>query len=219
MGSCTANIDIVVSEPDSLYSSLKITNVCFDGGKGKVVLNPVGGTAPYSYSIDDGITYNDFNIFSGLDLGSYTFVTKDGNNCKSTSELVTIEQFETPSPTVTINGKVDLCEGETVTLQTQQYDTYTWSTTGAKLVSTGQSVIAHEDGYYFVEVSQNNCWANSDTVKVTEIQTYQNQPICLVSVDDATGHNKIEWAKIDDKYISLYNIYRETIFTLRIYRF
>ena len=44
LGSCVANIDIIVTEPDSLYSEIRIENICDVGEKGKVTLTQKGGT-------------------------------------------------------------------------------------------------------------------------------------------------------------------------------
>lgn len=209
LGTCVSNIDIIIIEPDSLYSELRIENICSDGAKGKVTLTQKGGTGSATYSIDNGVTFQSNGFFSNLEVGEYTLLTKDEKGCESVSEIISIDQFQTPTPSL-ITGDLNLCSGEIAEFSTQEYDSYSWYKVGGNKLSTQPGMSTTEDGDYFVNISLNNCWANSDTVTVYNIQTYQNQPICVVTVDNATGNNKIEWGEATDKFVSDYNIYKET---------
>jgi large repetitive protein len=46
----------------------------YDGG---ITISAVGGTAPYTYSIDNGQTFSSANVFSQLRNGNYTVVVRD----------------------------------------------------------------------------------------------------------------------------------------------
>ena len=58
-----------------LTSLANCENVC----NGSILINPIGGTGPYQYSINNGTTYQTSNIFSDLCGGSYSVVVKDSN--------------------------------------------------------------------------------------------------------------------------------------------
>jgi hypothetical protein len=58
-----------------LTSLANCENVC----NGSILINPIGGTAPYQYSINNGTTFQSSNIFSNLCGGSYSVVVKDSN--------------------------------------------------------------------------------------------------------------------------------------------
>ena len=47
---------------------------------GSVVFLPSGGTPPYQYSIDNGVTFSTSSIFFNLCSGTYSFVIKDSNS-------------------------------------------------------------------------------------------------------------------------------------------
>ncbi len=52
---------------------------------GSISINLSGGTMPYSYSIDNGVTYQSTNTFNGLAGGVYNISVKDGSGCISTT--------------------------------------------------------------------------------------------------------------------------------------
>ena len=49
-----------------------------------------GGTLPYSYSIDDGVTFSELPIFSELPNGEYSVLVRDANGCLSVLQIVTV---------------------------------------------------------------------------------------------------------------------------------
>ena len=56
---------------------------------GSILINPIGGTGPYQYSINNGTTYQTSNIFSDLCGGSYSVVVKDSNSDEY-SQVITV---------------------------------------------------------------------------------------------------------------------------------
>ncbi len=48
---------------------------------GSLTFNANGGTAPYSYSINNGANFQAVNSFINLSAGNYQYVIKDSNNC------------------------------------------------------------------------------------------------------------------------------------------
>ncbi|OEK02778.1 hypothetical protein BFP97_15135 [Roseivirga sp. 4D4] len=77
---CQTSETIVVAEPSApLASTAVITDeTCFGDNQGAVVLNVTGGTAPYSYSWNQGSSSKD--IF-GLSQGTYQVTITDNNGC------------------------------------------------------------------------------------------------------------------------------------------
>ena len=56
---------------------------------GSILINPIGGTGPYQYSINNGTTFQTSNIFSDLCGGSYSVVVKDSNSDEY-SQVITV---------------------------------------------------------------------------------------------------------------------------------
>ncbi len=57
----------------------------YDGG---ITITAVGGTAPYTYSIDNGQTFSSANVFSQLRNGNYTVVVRDSAGSTTSREAI-----------------------------------------------------------------------------------------------------------------------------------
>lgn len=83
---CSATTVVNVTQPNPIL----ITNIsstpptCVPGGDGSITISAAGGVAPYSYSINGGI-FQGLNIFSNLNIATYTVQVKDANNCTVSS--------------------------------------------------------------------------------------------------------------------------------------
>ncbi len=76
--------------------------------------------------------------------------------------------------------------------------------------ATTQSIIvADEDDYILTVTNEYGC-QNTDTISVRYNIPYQDEQICVVTIDLATGKNLIVWEKTPDVGIIAYNIYRES---------
>lgn len=74
----------------SLDSSKDLT--CFGNTNGYIELSATGGTAPYEYSINGGVSYFTANVFNALAAGSYDLLISDDNNCTSTIQNLVLTQ-------------------------------------------------------------------------------------------------------------------------------
>ncbi len=79
----TWNQIINLAQPEDLLLTVASqTDIpCHDMDTGEIVLNVIGGVPPYQYSIDDGLTYQDSPVFTGLAEGIYYAETLDANAC------------------------------------------------------------------------------------------------------------------------------------------
>ncbi|WDF65839.1 MBG domain-containing protein [Flavobacterium sp. KACC 22763] len=78
---CSTTIsNIVVGQPAAvLNGTTSVTTVACNGGNtGAIDLAPSGGTGPYTFLWNDGITTEDR---AGISVGSYSVVITDANNC------------------------------------------------------------------------------------------------------------------------------------------
>jgi gliding motility-associated-like protein len=91
-GGCTGTggpITLVTNAP--IYVPATLTNLsCNSSANGSVSFNPVGGVAPYQYSINGGVTYQASNTFTGLAAGPHSFRIRDNAGCtKDTTVTLT----------------------------------------------------------------------------------------------------------------------------------
>jgi len=94
---CTDSVSVIIFEPSELntYTILDSSVSCFGGSDGSAAVsgtgggpNPLGGTAPYSYSWSNGANGP---YATNLSSGNYTLTITDDNGCIS-SDLVTISE-------------------------------------------------------------------------------------------------------------------------------
>ncbi len=85
---CISEIEFVIEDVDELILEL-VSVVNSDGtGNGSITVAATGGTEPYQYSIDGGISFQDDSMFSGLNDDMYTVLIQDANNC--TDEVIVL---------------------------------------------------------------------------------------------------------------------------------
>lgn len=126
---CQVSELVTIGQPTAVLASNAAPSdiSCFGGSDGAVVLNPSGGTAPYTYSWNNGATTKD--VF-GLSIGTYQVTITDFNGC-SITENYTIAmppalQATGSDTDVLCNGAADGAIDLTVTGGTMPY-TFTWS--------------------------------------------------------------------------------------------
>ena len=75
---------------------------CAGQVNGSVQLSVSGGVAPYSFSLDGGVTVQSDSLFTGLNAGVYNILVEDINGCSST----TVVSIGTGSPLVVMIDSV-----------------------------------------------------------------------------------------------------------------
>jgi gliding motility-associated-like protein len=97
-------------------ATFNITQPTCSGGTGTVVINPTGGTAPYTYSLNGGAPQAS-NTFSGLAPGTYIVFVFDNNGCLyANNELVIEPANASVVPQIIISpSTVSICQGSTAT--------------------------------------------------------------------------------------------------------
>ena len=92
---CVINVQVMITQPTLLSSSINATNATNIGNDGKITVIPSGGSAPYIYSLrnDSGqiiIPQQVSNIFNGLTSGSYVVQVIDAQACIIESNIIKI---------------------------------------------------------------------------------------------------------------------------------
>ncbi|SFW38024.1 gliding motility-associated C-terminal domain-containing protein [Sinomicrobium oceani] len=111
--SCAADIyQITISQPDApltATSGVSETIECDANAGGQTrVVNAEGGTPPYRYSFDGGITYGSNNT-GYLPSGTHNLYIRDDNGCTYTMQVEVPAPLTPPTATITV-GDYD-CEG------------------------------------------------------------------------------------------------------------
>ncbi|MCX6274000.1 MAG: gliding motility-associated C-terminal domain-containing protein [Bacteroidetes bacterium] len=78
---CSSSTLFVISEPQVLTASVTVNDTKCASANGKITVSASGGTAPYTYSKDNGVTFQGAAIFMGLSAGTYFLKVKDAHGC------------------------------------------------------------------------------------------------------------------------------------------
>jgi len=131
-GSCPTNTAATIVQPALLTASTTATHVsCFGGNNGTAIANPLGGTAPYSFSwVPSGGT----NVTAGsLVAGTFTVTVTDTNNCAATATATITQPLSALNVTTTNTATTCGTNNGTATSMasggTAPY-TYSWSPSG-----------------------------------------------------------------------------------------
>ncbi len=189
----------------STHSLVKVN--CNGNNTGSITITPIGGTAPYQFSNDGGVTYQSSNIFNGLTAGIYPTIIKDVNNNVSTVQNDTITQplALNINPTITNTG-CGATNGQITALVTGGTLPYHYLWSDGDTINTTQTIGA---GNYTLKVTDvNGCSDSTATLSVGFIKP-NLLPLCLVTVDSLSTHNIVVWEK---------NGIAATIDSFRIYR-
>lgn len=85
---CSIDTLIVLTNPNSpVFDAVNTTDPSCGMTDGSISIVLSGGSLPYSYSIDNGVTYQPSNTFTGLAGGIYYISVKNASSCVSTTTL------------------------------------------------------------------------------------------------------------------------------------
>jgi hypothetical protein len=155
---CTSQSNVVVMSrqaPEATVTAGGPTTFC-EGGS----VDLFGPEGDYTYLWSTGATSSWITV---SDPGSYTVTVTSTYGCTATSAPLVVDVQPLPDATITADGPVTFCEGDSVTLTAGAGGTYAWSN-GA----TTQSIEVTQSGSYSVTVtSASGCIATSAATTVT----------------------------------------------------
>ncbi|AFC23471.1 gliding motility-associated C-terminal domain-containing protein [Saprospira grandis] len=141
---CVLPISVTITEPTAIQLSLSDTDVsCAGGSDGTASVSASGGTPPYNYNWDNGMTGA---TITGLMAGTYEVTVTDANGC----DMVSTTEVEEPAAlTASMSANAPSCNGSTdgnatVSVQggTTPY-TYFWSDGQGTATAVGLSAGTH----------------------------------------------------------------------------
>ncbi|HEX4888646.1 MAG TPA: T9SS type A sorting domain-containing protein [Luteibaculaceae bacterium] len=82
-----------VTRPEklSLQQQSKGNPSCFNINNGFIVVQAQGGTSAYTYSLDEGMSFQSSGVFTGLTGGQYLMVAQNADGCKSDTLSITLD--------------------------------------------------------------------------------------------------------------------------------
>ncbi|MGY8989324.1 MAG: SprB repeat-containing protein, partial [Flavobacteriales bacterium] len=108
---CSISDSVLIIQNDSMSISTTNTDIsCYGLTDGSIAINvDSGGTAPFTYSDDNGQSFQSSNTFYSLGIGLYSFIVIDSNGCtNSVSGRIT----EPDELIVTLSSTNVICHGD-----------------------------------------------------------------------------------------------------------
>ncbi len=145
--------------------------------------------------------------------GSYYVNVTNGYGCSTRSDTVIVSEIPLPVVSVSAPGNTAMCSGGTLEIfsSIDNYNpaySYSYLWTGG---TASANMFATVTGDYSVTVTNidYSCSASSVPVHTNFILPYEDEEICIVTVDTITWKNKVMWEKTTDVGTAGFNIYKE----------
>lgn len=159
----------LINEPSALtFTYTTVDLICNGDGNGQISVTASGGTPPYEYSYDGGLTFEASSVKNGLSGGIYTVVVRDANLCTSQQDVTINEPapiiLNVTSTNITCNG---LSDGQINVNVTGGVAPIQYRINGGAWQPTG-SFTGLAANNYLVEVMDNNGCTSSSSTTITE---------------------------------------------------
>ena len=179
---------------------------CATSSDGVISLGLSGSHPPYSVLWNNG---NSSQSLVGISPSSnYTALITDSLGCIKTINA-SVGYNHLNQQAIISGADAPLCFGENDTLYLNNaYNSILW---GGQASGNSDSVIVGPGTTFVSMIDTNNC-PSADTVTIKSDAPYTTNPeICMVTVDNTTGKNKIVWERTSKEGVELYNIYRQDL--------
>jgi len=172
---CSDSVNVLIFEPTELsaYTILDSSVSCFGGNDGSAAVsgtsggpNPLGGTAPYTYSWSNG---GNGPYATNLSAGNYSLDITDDNGCVSSEVVTILEPSQLVTQTNVLNnsncsGNQTLASGEIEAIASGATPGYSYLWSNGATTPTINFLLP---GLYSVVVSDaNGCVSNADTAEI-----------------------------------------------------
>ncbi|HMU18376.1 MAG TPA: PKD domain-containing protein [Bacteroidia bacterium] len=187
-GGCTVTDVVSVTEPSMLNMSNTTSGSTCGLLNGQINITANGGTAPFQFSIDSGVTFQNPATFAGLTSGIYQLQVQDANGCVINT---TTQVANAPSPQINQVTHTDLtCFGSqngTISIASSGgTSTVLYSVDGGTQFQAGAVFSNLNAGSYQILIQDfNGCTATSSVV-VTEPSAIA---VTSVSTDATCGNS------------------------------
>ncbi|MBK8414988.1 MAG: hypothetical protein IPL22_11180 [Bacteroidetes bacterium] len=78
---CTSTSAGIITQPIAITYAINVVNANCGNSDGSLQITANGGSGSFTYSIDNGITFQPGNSFSSLPAGTYQIIVRDASDC------------------------------------------------------------------------------------------------------------------------------------------
>ncbi|MBD3637483.1 MAG: gliding motility-associated C-terminal domain-containing protein [Crocinitomicaceae bacterium] len=167
---CVGTVSGTITEPSALtFSSVPTDASCNGLCDGEINVTANNATPPYSYSADNGLTFQPGNVLTGLCAGNIDVVVSDANGCLANAVVAINEPSAvTLSPTFVEPSCNGLSDGTITFSGAGGTPGYTYSVDNGSSFSGSDPVTGISAGFYELVIADANGCQATDTITVTE---------------------------------------------------
>jgi len=210
---------LIISSIPIISSIEKTNKTTCDSDDGTITITATNEN-PLLYSINGGNNfYDNEGSFSALSNGNYTVVVMNSNGCEISGGIIEIINEGVIPPAPFAGKDTTYCIGDEIKdlyADASSGGTITWySDPGINtIIGTGASYTPGnltETTSFFMTETSNGCEGPSATVTITIkiVSPFEDEEICIVTIDQLDGRNLIVWEKTPDMGTAFYKLYRE----------
>jgi hypothetical protein len=170
-------------------------------GSDTIQLRAPAGFSSYSWNTGDTTQFVDTDSTQ-----IFWFNATDVNGCSYQSDTVSVTVNPLPNVQFTLSNSLDFCLGDSLVVDAGAgYQNYFWNNGSIAQTQT----IKDQDTTLYLQVRDvNGCYNWSDTLNITVWKPFQDEEICLVSVD-SLSRNQIVWNKTTGVRTLEYIVYKQ----------
>ena len=167
---CTGDVVFNIAQPTALTYNTVVTDASCNGVcDGTITINANNATAPYTYSDDNGLTYQASNILTNLCAGNVNIVVQDANGCLANSVEVVDQPTAVNSASAFVEPSCNgLSDGEISFVPGGGTPGYTFSVDGGATFSGANPQLGIAAGDYDLVVEDANGCQFDYTITVSE---------------------------------------------------
>lgn len=214
-GSCEVTGTASITNSDAPSASISLDNDTICGGISAALTIEITGNGPFSFVYSDGTSNipvasfvgNTFTAIVSPSLSTtYSLISLVSDNdptCQGSFSVASVDIIVNPTPvqpTISANGPLSFCEGESVVLTSSSQTGNIWSNLGPDQLNQSNTVT--ESGIYSVNVTNVfGCSSSSESVEVIVVPTpnivaNNDTTVCAgqsISLN-ATGASGLVWS-------------------------
>lgn len=160
---CQITGTLVVNEPATLLATYVTTAATCNGVcDGQLAITASGGTLPYQYSVDNGVTFVTGATIAGLCANTYAILVKDSNNCQVTSTEIITEPSAVNAAITLVSATCSAANGEIHVVASGGTPNYQYSIdNGVNFGGLPDFTLLSAGNYSVVVRDLNNCEVSS----------------------------------------------------------
>lgn len=152
-GCLSTGSSVTITEPTAVSHSVSTTNASCGTSNGSITVTAAGGNGNYTYSIDNGSSYQASGSFAGLAANTYQVIAMDANNCTSVVSTETIAGTgSVTASTATINETCAAANGSLTLTGTGGTTPYNFSIDGGATFQSSGTFTGLSAGTYNIVI-------------------------------------------------------------------